>query len=177
VSPYHDGPLYKAIFMLMAHSGHALGIARAAIEAAVDTEAKGYGVLAQVMGRDGAKIALAQAEAILRSTRCYVWDALQRAYDEALAGEVAYETTASLQLAMVHSVHEAARVVDLVFHQCGSRSVFTSNRLSQCFRDIHTATQHIIIFEPNYRVIGEYLFTKDQPDGPKLGPGIWFAER
>ena len=52
VSPYHDGPLYKAMFMLMAHSGHALGIARAALETAVETEAKGYGVLAQMMGRD-----------------------------------------------------------------------------------------------------------------------------
>ena len=65
-----------------------------------------------------------------------------------------------MQLAMVHSVHEAARAVDLVHHQAGSRSVYTSNALSRCFRDIHTATQHIIIFKPNYKAIGQYYFGK-----------------
>ena len=136
---------------------------------------KGYGVLAQLMGRDGAKIALAEAEAIVRASRCFVWDAIERAYAEATEGPVSADTTVNLQLSMVHSVHEAARSVDLVFHQAGSRSVFTSNELSRCFRDIHTATQHIIVFKPNYRTLGEYLFTKDQPDGPQVGPGVFFA--
>ncbi len=171
----HAGPLYRSIFMLMGHSAHALGIARSAIEAAIATEAKGYGVLAQLMGRDGAKIALAEAEAIVRASRCFVWDAIERAYAEATDGPVSADTTVNLQLSMVHSVHEAARAVDLVFHQAGSRSVFTSNELSRCFRDIHTATQHIIVFKPNYRTLGEYLFTKDQPDGPQVGPGVFFA--
>lgn len=172
---HHPRPLYRSIFMLMGHSAHALGIARSAIEAAITTEAKGYGLLAQLMGRDGAKIALAEAEAIVRASRCFVWDAIERAYAEATEGPVSADTTVNLQLSMVHSVHEAARAVDLVFHQAGSRSVFTSNELSRCFRDIHTATQHIIVFKPNYRTLGEYLFTKDQPDGPQVGPGVFFA--
>ena len=175
VSSHHDGPLYKSIFMLMAHSAHALGIARAAIEAAIETEAKGFGALAQLMGREGAKMALAEAEAIVRANRCFVWDAIERAHAEAVDGDVSADTTVNLQLAMVHSVHEAARAVDLVYHQAGSRSVFTSNALSTCFRDIHTATQHIIIFKPNYKVLGEYLFTKDQPGGPVVSPGVFFA--
>ncbi len=171
----HPGPLYKGIFMLLGHSAHALGIARAAIEAAIETEAKGYGVLAQLMGRDGAKMAVAEAEAIVRASRCFVWDAVARAYAEAEQGRVSRDATVNLQLAMVHSVHEAARAVDLVFHQAGARSVFTSNLLSQCFRDIHTATQHIIIFKPNYKTLGEWFFTKDQPGGPLVSPGVFFA--
>ena len=175
LAPHHDGPLYKTLFMLMGHSAHALGIARAAIEAAIETEAKGFGALAALMGREGAKMALAEAEAIVRSSRCFVWDAIRQAYDEAVVGTVSADTTVNLQLAMVHSVHEAARAVDLVYHQAGSRSVFTANALSTCFRDIHTATQHIIIFKPNYKVLGEYLFTKDQPGGPVVSPGVFFA--
>lgn len=172
---HHPRPLYRSIFMLVGHSAHALGIARCALETAVETEARGYGALAQMMGRDSAAMAMAEAEAIVRAARCFVWDGVQRAWDEAQQGPVSADTTVNLQLAMVHSVHEAARAVDLVFHQCGSRSVFTSNRLSTCFRDVHTATQHIIIFKPNYRTLGEYYFTRDQPGGPVVGPGVYFA--
>ena len=49
--------------------------------------------------------------------------------------------------------------------RAASRSVHTSNVLSRCLRDIHTATQHIIIFKPNYKAIGQYYFGKAEKKG------------
>ena len=177
-SPSHEGPLYRFQFILMAHGSHALGVARAAVDAAIAVENAGYGPLQAMIGRDSAKIAIGEAEAIVRAARAYLWAAVQRAHDEVTSGDggpvdATEDGTVNAQLAMLHAVNQSARAVQMVFDLASSRSVLNKNRLGECFRDIHAAKQHVITARPNYRVLGEYLLTKDNPEGATIGPGVY----
>jgi hypothetical protein len=43
--------------------------------------------------------------------------------------------------ALTHS----ARAVDLAYNAGGGSTVYSSSSLGRCFRDVHTATQHIMV--------------------------------
>ena len=163
----HPGPLYKTPFLLMAHASQAVGIARAALEAFIQIEnGPGMTMMAQSLGRETTQVNIAQAEAIVRSAKSFSWDAVRQAYNEASAGEVSAEANAMLHLSMVHAVRECARAVDLVYTAAGPRAVYAGSVLERAFRDIHTVTQHLLALAQNYRIVGMYLLTKDQPGGP-----------
>jgi indole-3-acetate monooxygenase len=90
---------------------------------------------------------------------------VRQAYSEASAGDISEEANAMLHLSMVHSVRECARAVDLIYTAAGPRAVYSGSVLERAFRDIHTVTQHLLALTQNYRIVGMYLLTKNQPGG------------
>jgi alkylation response protein AidB-like acyl-CoA dehydrogenase len=64
---------------------------------------------------------------------------------------------AQARLAITHSVHEAARVVSLLFHAAGTNAIYTRNPLERHFRDIHVAEQHNAAFPVYYESAGKVL--------------------
>src|SRR3954470_10439873 len=88
LTPYHQGPLYLGRFFLLAHGAHALGIARAAVDtltAMMTTKREGAsGAGALVRDRVYVQVAVAQAEALVRGGRAYLWEATRQIWDEAV---------------------------------------------------------------------------------------------
>jgi alkylation response protein AidB-like acyl-CoA dehydrogenase len=162
VTPYHDGPLYRGRFYLLAHGAHAVGIARAAIDAFVGVAASRRMPLSDALMRDRSmvQVAVAQAEALVRSGRAFLWDTTRAAWNEACAtGTLSDETRALARLAISASFEQATRAVDLMYSSGGGSAVYRTNPLQRHFRDIHTASQHAIVAPPSFELIGQSLLT------------------
>ncbi len=101
---------------------------------------------------------LAQAEALVRSARAFMWDTTADVWDALCAGRpIGVRQRALLRLAMTHAVQSAAQAVDLVWAVAGSSPVYTRSPIERCFRDIHVATQHAAVGVFSYETIGAAL--------------------
>ena len=91
-----------------------------------------------------AQLDIARAEAALGGATAFLLDELDRSWSTVLAGDaVPVVQRGRVRLACWHAAAEATRAVDLAYRLGGGSSVFTSHPLQRCFRDIHTANQHI----------------------------------
>jgi alkylation response protein AidB-like acyl-CoA dehydrogenase len=92
------------------------------------------------------------------AARAYVVDSVERTWVATCesATDPAREC-ARARLAITHSVHEAARVVSLLFHAAGTNAIYTGNPLERHFRDIHVAEQHNAAFQAHYGSAGKVL--------------------
>lgn len=148
----------------------ALGIARGAIEALIDLAITKRRASANATVRQdtGAQSQLAQAEALVRSARLYLYDALGRVWDDVQAnGEAAIEARAHLRLATWHAVTSAVRAVDLVYLTGGATSLYATCPIERAFRDVHAITQHIAVHPSSLELAGQVLYGLE----PELAPG------
>jgi alkylation response protein AidB-like acyl-CoA dehydrogenase len=114
-------------------------------------------------------VAVGRADALVRAARLLAWDATARAYEAAERdGAVPLDLRILMDEAMIFAVRSAKDAVDLVFEAAGASSVYRGTTLERCFRDIHTAAQHIIVTENRYDAVGQYYITRDQAGGPVL---------
>jgi indole-3-acetate monooxygenase len=139
----------------------ALGVARAAIEALLDLAGdKRHEVTRQSLREDpGAQTRVSQAEALVRSARLYLFDAINRSWHDALQGrEVQIKEWADVRLASCHAVVSAAQAVDLVYITGGASSLYATCMLERAFRDVHAITQHIGVHPRTLGTTGRVLF-------------------
>ena len=155
-----DGALYAFPpfgLLSIGIGGVSLGLARAAIDA--------LGELAGAKTPEGHRRPLAQraetqekvaeAEALYASSRAWLhaviaaaWDAAQR------SGAITIEHRRDLRLATSHATRSCARAIDLMYNLGGGTSVYETSRLQRCFRDIHVATQHMLVATPTLELAG-----------------------
>ena len=64
---------------------------------------------------------------------------------------------ARLRLAATHATVASARVVDLMYNAGGGTSIYRTSPLQRRFRDVHTATQHVMVAPPTFEVVGRLL--------------------
>ena len=158
--PRSAGPLYRfPVFGLLALGVCAvtLGVARRAIDelVALASAKVPTGSGRNLSSRSVVQRQVGEAEASLRSARAYVYGAIDAAWRIAARGEsLPLETRADLRLAAVNAAWSAVRAVDLAYHAAGGTSVYDASPLSRCFRDIHVATQHIMVAQPIFEVVG-----------------------
>src|SRR5262245_45283635 len=148
----------------------ALGIARSAIEALIELAGgKRHERTSQALTEDrGAQTRLAQAEALVRSARLFLFDTVERVWNDVVAGrEVTVETRAQGRLATYHAVTSACQAVDLVFLTGGATSLYATCPIERAFRDVHAITQHIGVHPRFLETIGRVLFGLE-PDVPKF---------
>ncbi len=159
--PRQQQPLYRVRFMLITHAAHALGVARAAIDALVSlaqtkTPTRNGGVLKE---RAVVQAQVAQAEALVQSARDFMRrttiDAWQAASGD---GSVPAHVRVQLRLAMTQAVMASAQAVDLMWAAAGGSPIYTSSPLERCFRDIHVATQHAAVSQLSWETLGKGLF-------------------
>jgi indole-3-acetate monooxygenase len=170
--PKQPGPLYPVRWLIVTHAAHALGIARAAIDATLDlaerkTPTRSSGVLRTLPQMQAN---LAQAEALVQAARAFMWQTTADVWDVLCAGKpVAPRQRALLRLGMTHAVQSAAQAVDLMWAAAGSSPVYTSSPLERCFRDVHVATQHAAVGLFSLETIGAALLGNNaQPPGASL---------
>jgi indole-3-acetate monooxygenase len=105
-----------------------------------------------------AQVDIARAEAKLGAARAFLLDELSTAWELACTGGRAeLATRARIRLACTHAALSAAEAVDLAYHLGGGSSVFATNPLQRCFRDVHTATQHLMVSPRINETVGKVL--------------------
>ncbi len=155
-----DAPLYRFPtlgLLALGVSAVAIGIARRALAEFVDLA---VGKVPTGSGRTLAERAaaqkdLAQAEALVQSACALTREAIDEAYEMATSsGRLSTDVKARLRLAASNNAWSAAQAVDKLYHAAGGSAVYTKNALQRCFRDVHVATQHIMVAQPTYEVVG-----------------------
>jgi indole-3-acetate monooxygenase len=157
-------------FQLMGHGGHALGIARAAIDMLVELACAKTPTTSKVLLRDDRLVQhqVAQADTLVESARSHLYGTAQGTWDAAGAGaEITRPERARLRMAVSNAVTGAVQAVDMMYAAGGSSSIYASNPLDRHFRDIHTAAAHMLVNAATY-VHGGRVLLGLEPENPNF---------
>jgi indole-3-acetate monooxygenase len=172
--PVEPGPLYALPTIAMFSAGLAavpLGIARHAIDILTALAGTKIASRSRQSIRDDAILQanLGRAEALVRSGRAYVYEALGEAWEVVNAGQtLTLAQRAALWLAGTHAANTAKEAAELMFSAGGSASPYTGSGLERCVRDIYAAAQHIILTAANYQMVGQAFLGADMRATPLL---------
>jgi alkylation response protein AidB-like acyl-CoA dehydrogenase len=156
-TPVHPSVLFRFPHVIfMNHGSHALGIARAALEAATEVAntKRGWGdqPLREVLR---IQTVIAEATALIESARLYLYTTADQLWADAQAGvEDTRILRARVRLAASHAARSAVQAVDLLHSTMGTTAIFTQSPLERQFRDIHTAAAHVMIGPLTYQAAG-----------------------
>ncbi|MCU1504950.1 MAG: putative oxidoreductase [Ilumatobacteraceae bacterium] len=137
-----------------------LGIARHALDEFADlAHDKRPQFSTRTLAQSGSVQAeFARTEASLRAARAMLLDEVDRAWATVLAGgRVDVPTRVRIRLAGAHAATSAAAAVDSAFTMAGGTAVFDASPLQRCLRDVHVATQHIMVAPRLYETVGKLL--------------------
>ena len=160
--PRFEGRLYRFPvfgFLALGIAAVALGTARGAVDdllqlAGAKTPTGSRRRLAE---RPHTQDRLARAEARLASARQFVRYAVGESWEAAGGGELNLGHRARLRLAATHATGAAAEVVDAMYELGGGTSIYRTSPLQRRFRDVHAATQHVMVGQPTYELAGRVL--------------------
>ena len=162
-APREPGPLYAfPPFGLLAGAIAAvgLGIARGALDdvgelAGVKTPTLSTRKLAE---RASTQSGIARAEAAVRSARALLYDAVERAWEAARTDRtIPLELRAGLRLAATNAIESSASAVDAAWSLAGGSAIYETGALERRFRDIHAATQHMLVGPATWELTGRSL--------------------
>lgn len=145
-------------------SGFPLGVGRRALdELAALAPTKRRGASPVVVADDPhAQYEIGRAEGALQSAKALVADALGSAWDTLTAGSaLTPEQAARMRLAGQQAMSAAVTAVDIAFNFAGAGAVYAGHPLDRCFRDIHTANQHIAFSGEGFRGYARTRFGVD----------------
>jgi alkylation response protein AidB-like acyl-CoA dehydrogenase len=162
--PRGDAPIHRLPFFGVLAGGVAavaLGIARAAIDALTGLAGKKQPVGAKrtIAHRELVQLDVARAEAKVRAARAMLFDAVAVAATAAPGGDL--EARAGLRLAAWHATSEAAAAVDLMYNAAGATAIYAAHPLQRHFRDVHVATQHVMVSPQAATMVGRVLLGVD----------------
>ena len=141
-----------------------LGLARRAIDELVSIAGQKVPVAStrSLAHRGYVQSSVAEAEAAVRSARALLREAVGSAWDAAAAGDpLTVDHRLLLRLATTNASRQSARAVDLMYAAAGGSSVYQSCPLARIFRDMHVATQHIMVAPPTYELVGRVFLGLD----------------
>jgi alkylation response protein AidB-like acyl-CoA dehydrogenase len=158
-SPFFKYPSLSFASQVLAVTS--LGIAREAIDIVVNS-AKGRTSVtgAPNLGeRHYAQIDIAKAEAKLRSSRAFFYEATDEVWDAIMQGDEPTEHQVSMiRLATTNVTRECAEATRIAYQLSGMQGAYLDHPLSRCFRDVHLATQHAFMGEVTYQNAGAMMF-------------------
>jgi alkylation response protein AidB-like acyl-CoA dehydrogenase len=166
-TPRERGPLYVFPafgFLAIGIAAVALGLARRAIAelvalAGAKTPTGSRRVLAD---RPVVQAQVSEAEALVRASRAFLAEAVDAAWNQASAFHaIGVATRTDLRLAATHATIASARAVDLMYNAGGGTSVYATSALQRCFRDVHVATQHLLVAPATLELTGRVLLGVD----------------
>jgi len=145
-----------------------LGTARHALEAFVDlARAKvPVGTRATLRERPIAQTQFAEAEGLLNAARAYFYESNDETWRKGEAGEpFSLDDHARNRLGNVTAVKLALQAIDLIADAAGMSGVQAASPIERCWRDAHTASQHVLLNTARFEVVGRVLFGLD-PGSP-----------
>jgi alkylation response protein AidB-like acyl-CoA dehydrogenase len=169
--PRETGTLYRfPPFNRLAYNkvGVATGIARAAIDhfKQLASEKLPRGSSKLLRDKVSVQLAVAEAEARLRSARAFVLDAVGEVWRATEAGrEATAEQRALVHLACSSACAASIRTVEIVHSAAGTTANFTSSPLERCLRDVRVVPQHIMV-SPQWAEMAGRVLLGVEGDGP-----------
>ena len=170
-----DRPLERPLYafpqfglLAMGIAAVALGLARAAIDELIDlagakTPAASSRPLA---ARQSAQMEVALAEAERRSARAFFYETIEAAWEMAeREGRIGVDERRDVRLATTHAVRASASAVDRMYHLAGGTSVYRASPLQRIFRDVHVATQHMMVAPSTFELTGRLLLGLETQTG------------
>jgi alkylation response protein AidB-like acyl-CoA dehydrogenase len=158
-----DTPLYRfPVFGLLAIAiaAVATGIARAALDHFIAEAGRSVPQASTkpLSSRPVVQDAVARAEARLQSARAWLMATVDAAWAAAQQpGALSVDTRRDLRLAATHAVQSSAEVVDRVYTLAGGAAVFAASPLQRALRNVHVATQHMMVNDATYELTGRLL--------------------
>ena len=148
-TPSESGPLYLIPKVLMFATGFgtvALGVARTALDAAIDIAGEKIPAKRTSILRDTSTTQrqIGEAEALWGSARAFLRDAASALWESACRnGALTTEERMRLRLAGTHAIREAARVVAVAYDVAGSGGIFKKNPIQRRLQDAQVITQQV----------------------------------
>jgi len=156
--PLYAFPLFGLLAMGIASV--ALGTARGAIADLVEIAGgkTPQGSAKTLANRPQTQGKVAECEARVRAARAFLVEAIEAGWATAETGApMRMEERRDLRLASTLAVREATHIVDAMYTLGGGTSVYKTSTLQRRFRDIHTATQHVMIGDGSFELAGRTL--------------------
>ena len=136
----------------------AIGLAEAALEEGVELAGgkTPTGSKRRLADRPAFQEAVARAEAALESAWYYLAHVAARAETVASLGD-----KVRLRLAATAAVEASRLAIDSIYTLAGGSSIYARSPLQRYLRDIHTASQHMMIAQPTWELTGRVLLGID----------------
>jgi indole-3-acetate monooxygenase len=161
--PMHEWPLYKfEPLAFINHGTHALGVARGAIDSAIEVAKTKHG-WGGVMMKETPRMqaAIAEATAEVDSAAAYLYDTSWRLWQCALAGENDVQLRGAVRLATSHAMKASLQAVDTLHAAVATTGIFNKSPISRQFRDIHTASAHVMIGTMTVEAAGRVILGEE----------------
>ncbi len=162
---YHKGPLYQfpamGISVACLIAPVALAVASNAInELRLLADKKTpLGSMFPIRERAVVQRKLGEAEAMVQSSRAYLYYQITESWNKTLAGEkMSLEERGGLLLAGVHANQSCAKAVDMMYTAAGSTGIYTRSKLSHYFTDSQVIRQHGFANESRYETVAQIFF-------------------
>ena len=161
-APREDGPLYlipRSLFFGSGFGAVALGVARAGIDAAIETAVRKT-PQEQALLRDQPSIQreIGRAEALWSAAHAYLMERAGQLWRSAVErGTLPLEERIQLRLAGTHAIRQAAEAADVAYGVFGSTAIFASSPVQRRFQDAHAITQQIQGRMEHYDTAGQFF--------------------
>jgi indole-3-acetate monooxygenase len=104
---------------------------------------------------------LARSRVLIASSRALIHDVVAAAWDEIeRTGELHQEGRADLRLAMAHCATACRAAVDLIIDTATTAAIKSGSPIDRAHRDIVTASQHLVVNDRVYGMVGRVLMGK-----------------
>jgi indole-3-acetate monooxygenase len=105
---------------------------------------------------------VAEAEGLLRSARAFFYESIEIGWREASAGNpLSVDARRDIRLASTHAARASVKVVDLMYNLGGGTSVYRTSPLQRQFRDVHVASQHMMVAPPTMETVGRLILGQE----------------
>ena len=161
--PLIDAPLYAFPpfgLLAVAIAAVTLGTARGALDDVLELAGAKTPTLStrKLAERPATQAELSRAEATLSAGRSFLLETIDEAFEAATAGgPLSVELKARLRMAATHAVECATTATDAAYRLAGGSAIYETSPLQRRFRDVHAATQHMLIAPATWELTGKAL--------------------
>ncbi|MFC5834576.1 acyl-CoA dehydrogenase family protein [Nonomuraea insulae] len=162
-TPAIDEPLYRypaITYAAQSLSVVSAGVARAALDFAEQTGSGRASITGapKLADRPYYRAGIAEAEAALRSSRAYFYEAADEAWQAVVAGgQVSDEQNAHLRLSAAYLARTAAEVVTKVISLSGTAAIYSDHPLQSLLGDALVPQEHAFLSPAMYDAAGAVL--------------------
>jgi alkylation response protein AidB-like acyl-CoA dehydrogenase len=97
----------------------------------------------------------------LSAAKSLFYQRIAQAWNQAQLGPASLTDRRGLRTATVHLVNTSISVIDKMYTVMGGTSVYEDSCLQQHFRDVHVASQHMMVGEPVMELAGRVMLELD----------------
>ena len=140
-----------------------LGMARASIEEVirVSKEKTPQGSRRSLAMRTSLHAEVAEADTSLRAAKALFYEDIKEGWDRAQTISGSLEDRRRMRSSTVLAVNTSIEVISQMYRLVGGTSIFETSCLQQHFRDVHVASQHMMVGQPVMELAGRVLLGLD----------------